>query len=57
MAPSTRLQVVLRVLLAVTLVVAVTGDPCCDDLRENPVFCCLEARVPEFALSVCNQTC
>ena len=29
--------------------------PCCDQLRLNPVFCCLEARRPEFALSVCEE--
>jgi hypothetical protein len=29
--------------------------PCCDTLRQNPVFCCLEARRPEFALSVCQE--
>jgi hypothetical protein len=33
------------------------GLPCCDELRENPVFCCLEARRPEFALSVCEPSC
>jgi len=32
-------------------------SPCCDTLRQNPVFCCLEARRPEFALSVCDQSC
>jgi hypothetical protein len=29
--------------------------PCCESLRENPVFCCIEARNPDFALSVCNE--
>jgi hypothetical protein len=34
-----------------------SGLPCCDELRENPVFCCIEARRPEFALSVCEPSC
>jgi hypothetical protein len=29
--------------------------PCCDELRQNPAFCCIEARRPEFALSVCKE--
>ena len=31
--------------------------PCCDKLRENPIFCCMEARQPEFALSTCEPSC
>jgi len=31
--------------------------PCCDVLRQNPIFCCMEARRPEFALSVCSEQC
>ena len=29
--------------------------PCCETLRENPLFCCVEARNPAFALSVCQE--
>jgi hypothetical protein len=29
--------------------------PCCEMLRENPIFCCLESRNPSFALSVCQE--
>jgi hypothetical protein len=29
--------------------------PCCEELRRNPIFCCLEARNPAFALSVCQE--
>ena len=29
--------------------------PCCEELRLNPVFCCIEARNPAFALSVCEE--
>jgi len=32
-----------------------SNKPCCDELRENPIFCCLEARKPAFALSVCQE--
>ena len=32
-----------------------SSKPCCDELRLNPVFCCIEARRPEFALSVCEE--
>jgi hypothetical protein len=29
--------------------------PCCNTLRLNPIFCCIEARNPELALSVCQE--
>jgi hypothetical protein len=29
--------------------------PCCERLRQNPIFCCVEARNPELALSACQE--
>jgi hypothetical protein len=29
--------------------------PCCEEMRLNPVFCCIEARKPELAWSVCQE--
>jgi hypothetical protein len=31
------------------------GLPCCEDLRLNLIFCCMEARHPELAQSVCRE--
>jgi len=29
--------------------------PCCETLRENLIFCCMEARNPALAQSVCQE--
>jgi len=29
--------------------------PCCEKLRENPIFCCMEARNPALMLSTCQE--
>jgi len=29
--------------------------PCCEELRQNPVFCCIETKKPALAQSVCRE--
>jgi hypothetical protein len=29
--------------------------PCCEELRLNAIFCCIEARNPELAASICQE--
>ena len=31
------------------------NKPCCEELRQNPVFCCIEAKKPALAQSVCRE--
>ena len=38
-----------------TTVAPTSSKPCCEELRLNPVFCCLEARRPVFMSAVCQK--
>jgi len=31
------------------------NKPCCEELRQNPVFCCIETKKPALAQSVCRE--
>ena len=32
-----------------------SSKPCCEELRANPVFCCMEAHNPDLMRGVCQE--